>query len=323
MNLSRFVTLKRESWKDFESSLEEARAFPRLLNHERLESLAFQYRRILHDHALCSARYKGSAAADRLRALALAGTHFLHVDRRSRRISLAQMHSRFTAELGNQRLETIVACLLFLTAGLFGLMTASVHPDLGLQILGPQHVADLQRGELWTDSLTSLVPPSVSSSYIATNNMSVALVAWVGGVAAGLGPLNVCIVNGYMLGAIFAVTHHWSMAPDLGEFVAAHGPLEILLILVSAGAGLRIARALIVAGDGPRPEAIRSAATGSMIVVLGCLPWFVLLGLIEGLISPSQDVGLVFKVTVGLIVMAAFVAFGVTGRMENTDESRA
>jgi uncharacterized membrane protein SpoIIM required for sporulation len=98
------------------------------------------------------------------------------------------------------------------------------------------------------------------------------------------------------------------MAGELLEFISAHGPLEISLILVSAGAGLGIGRALVVSGDRPRALAVRDAARDALTVLLGCVPWFVVLALVEVLISPSPELPAPFKLAVGLSLEALFLA---------------
>jgi uncharacterized membrane protein SpoIIM required for sporulation len=167
-----------------------------------------------------------------------------------------------------------------------------------MTLLGPKSIQGLEEGRLWTESLVTTVPPSVSSSGIATNNIGVALTAWAGGVLAGVIPLYVVLFNGLLLGALVGVTLHYSMAGDLLEFIAAHGPLELTLILVAAAAGLSIGRALIAAGD--RPHALA--------VLLGCVPWFVVLALVEVLVSPQPALPLPFKILVGLALESLFLA---------------
>jgi hypothetical protein len=68
--------------------------------------------------------------------------------------------------------------------------------------IGEDKLAALRRGEMWTDHLTSVAPGGALSGFIARNNMSVALVAWMGGIAGGLGSLYALLLNGVMLGAI-------------------------------------------------------------------------------------------------------------------------
>jgi uncharacterized membrane protein SpoIIM required for sporulation len=139
----------------------------------------------------------------------------------------------------------------------------------------------------------------VASSGIATNNLSVALAAWGGGVLAGVVPLYILVLNGLRLGGVIGITLRYSMAGELLSFVAAHGPLELTLIMVAAAAGLALGRALVAAGDLPRAEAMRRAGHDSLLVLLGCLPWFVVLAVVEARVSPDPSVPVAFKAALG------------------------
>jgi uncharacterized membrane protein SpoIIM required for sporulation len=177
---------------------------------------------------------------------------------------------------------------------------------MGAVFLGPDAMAGLREGRLWTEALTTTVPPAVSSSRIATNNAGVAILAWAGGALFGLGALWVVLLNGLLLGVVIGTTMPYEMTGRLLEFVAAHGPLEITLILVSAGAGLEMGRALLLAGDRPRAAAVRDAALSSLLVLVGCLPWFLVLGVVEGFVSPAEDVPARMKVALGAALWASF-----------------
>jgi uncharacterized membrane protein SpoIIM required for sporulation len=115
------------------------------------------------------------------------------------------------------------------------------------------------------------------------------------------------LFNGFLLGALVGVTLHYSMAAQLLAFVAAHGPLEITLILVTASAGLQVGRAMISAGDRPREQALREAAGESLSVVLGCAPWFVLLAIVESVLSPAPNLPPTLKVMVGIALEMLFL----------------
>jgi uncharacterized membrane protein SpoIIM required for sporulation len=271
--------------------------------------MALHYRQVLHDHALAAARFPGTAAARRLQSLALEGTRRLTGEGRRRPAGLSSFFSRTFPRAFQRQLGLLgIAVALFLFAAVWGLTIAVLRPALGISLLGPTAVRGLEEGELWTKSLVTTVPPSVSSSGIATNNLSVALTAWSGGVLAGLVPLYVVLLNGLMLGAILGVTLHYSMAGALLVIISAHGLLELTLILVSAAAGLSVGRALVATADLPRALAVREAALSSLAVLLGCLPWFVILALVEVFISPSPAVPAGVKLTLGLALEGAFLA---------------
>jgi uncharacterized membrane protein SpoIIM required for sporulation len=306
MDYARFVRLRRPLWEKFEAQLAAAR---KGMSHADLEEMALRYRQVLHDHALSAARYPGTAAAQRLRGLAVEGTRALVVGRSEGSGGLFEFFTRtFPRAFRRQLGMTGIALALFLMAALWGLAITAMRPGLGIAFLGPEAIAGLSEGRMWTESLVSAVPPSVSSSRIATNNISVALSAWGGGILAGIVPLYIVLVNGLLLGSILGVTMHYSMAGELLEFISAHGPLEISLILVAAGAGLHIGRAVLVSGDRPRSLALRDAGRDALTVLLGCVPWFVVLALVEVLVSPSPELPASFKLAVGLSLEALFLA---------------
>lgn len=308
MDYPRFVRTRRPIWEEFESRLEAARRTAKTISHRELETLAFQYRQVLHDHALAASRYADTGAARRLRALALEGTHWLQWDRSDRLGGPVTFFTRTFPEVFRRHLPHVAVTFgLFAASALLGLSLTIVQPGLGTALLGPEAVQGLKEGRLWTESLTTTIPPAVSSSAIATNNMAVALTGWAGGLLAGFGSLYVALLNGFILGAIVGATMPFSLAGELLEFVAAHGPLEITLILVTAGGGLALGRAVVAADDRPRSEALREAGRGALILLVGCLPWFAVLGVVEGVISPDPDIPAGAKVALGAALESIFL----------------
>ncbi len=303
----RFVRLRRSAWEAFERGIEAARSRPRTLRHADLEALALQYRVVLHDHALAAARFPGTAAARRLAMLALLGTQWLQRERGDAAGLRAFFNRTFPLAFRRQLPALLWILALFGCSGLLGLFLATARPSIGMTFLGPTAMEGLREGRMWTKAVFSVVPPSVASSAIATNNMGVAITAWAGGAAAGLGALYVTFLNGFMLGAVFGVTAHFGLAGALAAFIAAHGPLEITLILVVAAAGLSMGRAVVEATDRPRHDVVREAGRDATVVLVGCLPWFVLLGLVEAFLSPLEALPAVLKAALGLVLLLLFL----------------
>ncbi len=308
MDYAAFLALREPGWRDFERRLEAAQARPRAVGYEDLEELAVGYRQILHDNALAAARFPGTGAARMLQRLALDATRWLHREHREPGSGLLRFwRESFPRAFRRNRENTAAAVYVFLLGAAFGLGLAAVETSLATAMLGERTIAGLKDGHLWTESLVSTVPPAVSSSAIARNNLGVALSGWAGGALAGIGSLYILFLNGFLLGSIFGVTMHFSMARPLAEFVSAHGPLELTLIVVSAAAGLRMGRALVEATDAPRREALGRAGRDALTILLGCLPWFVPLGFVEGFVSPSPEVPASFKAAIGLGLVSLFL----------------
>ncbi len=317
MRYQSFQDLRRPIWDRLEGLLAEARRNPKSLSYEQLEEMAVIYRQVLHDYSLASSRFAGTAVARRLRHLVLEATHFLQRDSGARLPSL----SRFVLRTFPHTIQALKPALaattaLFTVLALFGFALAAVEPTMGLYFMSPAVIDGLERGELWTESIFAVTPGAVASSQIATNNLSVAITAWAGGVLAGLGSLWVICVNGLMLGSVLALTAHYSMSHALLEFIGAHGPLEITMILVSAAAGLHMGAAMVRATDVPRSVALREAGKESLVVLMGCLPWILVLGFVEGFVSPSTLLNPVTKWGVGVLLELVFILWCLSSRRE-------
>lgn len=317
MDYGRFVRLRSPIWDAFEADLaavtEESlrgRRRRRSLDHDGLEDLAFRYRQVLHDHALAASRFPNTGVARRLRRLSLAGTRFLVHEEKPSSTGVVGFFTRvFPEALARRRGMLAVAAGLFLATALFGLAVTLVSPALGVAFLGPEAVEGMEQGRMWTDALTTTVPPAASSSGIATNNVSVALTAWAGGALAGLLGFYIIGLNGLMLGAVIGVTLHYGMTPQLLTFVAAHGPLELTTIVVSAAGGLTLGWGLVASTDRPRSEVLGEAAKDALVILGGALPWLLILALVEVFISPMPTVPTVLKVTLGLALEVTFLTF--------------
>jgi uncharacterized membrane protein SpoIIM required for sporulation len=308
MDYHRFLRLRGPIWEAFEEGLARSRKSSPPPSHDDVELQAFRYRQVLHDFALARERFPGTRAAQRLSSLALAGAYALQRDYEPSRFGIVSFFLvTFPRAFRKLVPHIAIASSIFAVAALFGFFTATLQPGMGLALLGPEAMEDLRQGHLWTESLSSVVPPSVTSSAIATNNMSVAITGWAGGALFGLGALYVLLLNGLMLGAVFGVTSHFALSGALFEFVVAHGFLEITLILVSAAAGLSMGRALVEAGELPRRESLPLAARSALVVLLGCLPWFLVLGLVEAFVSPAPAVPFASKVLLGLALESFFL----------------
>jgi uncharacterized membrane protein SpoIIM required for sporulation len=307
MDYGRFVRTHGPRWTQFERDLQAAAGGGRP-GYQDLEDLAVGYRQVLHDYAVARTRFGETGAAERLRGLTLEATHFLHEEHGEGGAGILWFFARRFPRAFREHLAFIlVALALFAVAVFFGLTLTVAQPAVGLSFLGPTAVEGMKEGRLWTESLVSSVPPALSSSGIATNNMGVAITGWAGGALFGLGALYVVLLNGFMLGAIVAATWQYSLAGDLLAFVSAHGPLEITLILVTAAGGLGLGHALVAATDRPRRVVVEERSRSALVLLLGCLPWFVVLGIVEALLSPSPALSTSLKIAVGLSLEAAFL----------------
>jgi uncharacterized membrane protein SpoIIM required for sporulation len=151
--------------------------------------------------------------------------------------------------------------------------------------------AGKQRGNTGADYLPNGEDEkgSVLSAFLMTNNIRVALVAFAGGITAGVLTVYALVFNGIAaLGAGVGLYITRGIEGQILGFVAAHGVLELSAICLAGAAGLLLATAILVPGDRTRREALAANGLRSLHLVACVVIFLILAGLIEGNISPSK-----------------------------------
>jgi uncharacterized membrane protein SpoIIM required for sporulation len=198
--------------------------------------------------------------------------------------------------------------MLFFASAAAGAWLVVTHPELAALFASEAMIEAVSRGRLWTDNLLNVFPSALLSIQIFTNNIVVALMAVCLGVFYGLGTAYIVVLNGAMLGGIFAFTAQHGVALRLFEFVAAHGFVELAVIFVASAVGVSLGEALVRPGHLTRTAAFQVATARGAKLMLVCLLFLIGAGLIEGYVSPNPAYPLAMKLTVGLGYLVLFLA---------------
>ena len=202
---------------------------------------------------------------------------------------------------------------LFAAAIFCGWLLVTLSPDLATLFASTEMINRVQSGELWTDGLLNIMPSSLLSLSLMTNNITVSIFAFALGAFYGLGTLYIITLNGLMLGGVFAFTAQYGLDDELFEFIIAHGVVELSVICIAGAMGLKLGEALLRPGSQTRQQAFRKATGDAGKVLLVAVPFLIVAGLIEGYISPDPQFGLSFRVIVGITSGTLFwllVVFG-------------
>lgn len=209
-----------------------------------------------------------------------------------------------------------VSLLFMLSAGA-GWWLVSSYPELISLLADEKTINSVERGRLWTEGMLNVVPSSVISIGILSNNIAVSLLAFCVGVFFGLGTFYIVATNGLMLGAMFAFTHQHGLAGELLKFVTAHGVVELSVICIAAAAGVMLGESLIRPTHATRRESFQHAAAKTSRVLLLCALLLIGCGFIEGYLSPDPDFPMISRVIVGFgygIVMIGALTGHLFGR---------
>jgi uncharacterized membrane protein SpoIIM required for sporulation len=206
-----------------------------------------------------------------------------------------------------------IALLLALSAGA-GWWLVSSYPELIGLIASEEMINGVEQGHLWTEGMLNVVPSSIVSVGILTNNIVVSLSAYCVGICFGLGTFYMIGLNGFMLGAMFAFTHQHGLAGELLKFVTAHGIVELSVICLAGAAGVMLGESLIRPQFPTRRESFQVAAGKTSRLLLLCALLLVGCGFIEGYLSPDPSFPMLNRVVVGFGYFVVMIG-ALTGRL--------
>jgi len=202
---------------------------------------------------------------------------------------------------------------LFIGTAAAGWFLVHAYPELASLFASETMINQVQAGKLWTDDMLNVVPSSLLSLRIMTNNISVALIAFVLGAFYGIGTLYIIGLNGFMLGGIFAFTRNYNLDTRLLEFVVAHGVVELSVICIAGAAGIQLGEALIRPGNRTRGDAFHHAVADAGKLLFVVVPFLVGAGLIEGYVSPNDlftmRARLLIGITYGILLWAVLTGW--------------
>ena len=311
MTLAQFVQPRRERWEQLTALLQriETRRLQSLSRAE-LKRLGQLYRSLTSDLAQAQTAFPQSDLTVALNQLA--GRAHPHVHR-SRSLTSRSVWDFFRADLPQTFRKNLhvfnLSALIFLTSTALGGVATVINENAAGIILSPQLMESIHRREMWTEHIFNVVPSSVMSTVIMTNNISVAFVTFAMGLTFGIGTCYLLTLNGLMLGCVMALCFQYGMLGPLLEFVTAHGVVEISVIIVAGMAGLLVGGALVNPGDYTRRDSLSVRGKDGVKLVLGTAPMLVFVGLIEGFVSPHPSIPAVVKMSMGLALGVLFYLY--------------
>lgn len=303
----RFVARRREPWLAFDALARRVeRAGLRSLQADEIPPFAARYREVAADLARARTYGVEGPVIAYLERLVSAGHNALYRGHdRDRPTMVHYILREFPAAVVQSWRHVVVGFLLFAVPAGIGYTLLRERPELA-EVLTSSVMVDRAeraaeeraagRGYMEVDR-SSQGPMSL---FIMGNNIRVSLNVLVGGMLAGTLTVLVLMYNGLSIGVVFGLFANYGAANFLGTFVIGHGVLELSAIFIAAGAGFRIAGAIIAPGDRTRRDAIviEGMVAARMIGAVVCM--LALAGTIEGMLSAS-DAPAALKWATGLV----------------------
>jgi uncharacterized membrane protein SpoIIM required for sporulation/uncharacterized RDD family membrane protein YckC len=321
MTAERFLARKRDGWDTFHKlALRMERTGVGALATGEIPPFAAQYREVAADLARARTYQLDPRVIEYLERVVSAGHNALYRTRgRDRTPFLRYLLCDFPAAVVESRVYVFVALLLFMVPAAVAYAMIRERPSMAEEVM-PQGMinraeqAASRQAEGRTYAQTGPEDRPLVAAMIITNNIQVSFGVFVGGLTCGLLTAWLLLANGMMLGFGFGLFKNYGVLSYLTTFVAGHGVLELTAIFISAGAGFRMAKALIAPGDRTRKDALVLEGRVAVRMIGAVITLLAIAGTIEGLLSTS-DAPAVLKYGVSLATVVLLVLYLASGML--------
>jgi uncharacterized membrane protein SpoIIM required for sporulation len=317
LTVEQFITLRQPDWEQLETLARRARGGQiAALTPNDLEDLGRLYRQATADLAQARRDYSGDRLLVYLNRLVAESYPVIYQPEGWNATRVRRFYTQdFPRLVRRQALYVALAAALFLVPGVFAFIAVVNQPQNAAIIL-PQSVYETVRNSLEDQHMWTEIPAAerpAASGTIMTNNIRVAFFAFAGGVLLGIPAVLVLAFNGLLLGGVAGLVQVYGHSLDLWSFVLPHGLIELSVIFMAGGAGLRLADALVRPGLLAHSESLQRAGIEAVQMVVGGATLLILAGLIEGNISPSALppwIRIAFGLCMGILLYAYLILAG-------------
>jgi uncharacterized membrane protein SpoIIM required for sporulation len=271
------------------------------------------YRHVCQHLALARDRQYSPDLVDRLNRLALRGHHLLYGARSSRGArALEFLFAGFPALVRTERALVIAAACLFFGPFFVLLFALQWFPDFIYYLMPPEALAKFQEMYNPTNRRHGMRDADDNVAmfgYYIWNNVKIGFQTFAGGIAFGLGSIFYLVSNGVLIGAIAGYITQVGYGTPFWSFVSGHSAMELVAIVISGAAGLRLGAALVAPGQRSRKAALVAAAQPAVRLMYGAAGMFLVAAFIEAFWSPLTAFPPVTKYAVGAILWGVVIGY--------------
>jgi uncharacterized membrane protein SpoIIM required for sporulation len=307
-----FEALHAAEWGALEKFLDGGPAFD-------AAELPARYRRLCQHLALAHERQYSPDLVDRLNLLALRGHHALYANRRRQSQPMLDFVLVSFPRLVREEWRVVTVAALVFFGPLAGLIAAlQAWPEFVHYLLDPRQIASFH--DMYDPANRRLGMREADThlamfGYYIWNNVRIGFQTFAGGMLAGLGSVWFLAANGVMLGAVAGYLTQIGFTGTFWSFVAGHSSLELIAIVLSGAAGLRLGMAVIRPGARSRRAALVAAARPAVRMMYGAALMFCAAAFVEAFWSPLTEVPFAVKIWAGAAGWAVLLAYlGFSGR---------
>ena len=289
MTEDNFISENEKQWKQLEIyNGILARKSVSTLKVSQIEEFAELFRSCSLHLAYAKTHFPNGRSVQYLNQLAgIAHQHF-YLRQKSGLASIAfYFRKGFAQAINAKRTHVTFACALFLIGVLVSLIMILVDREYASLFIPYNYIQAVTQNDPGTAASSGDLNYSLLSAGIMTNNITVSLTAFAGGVTAGLSTVYILFYNGLFMGALsgLAGTEGYDML-NFYSLILPHGLIELTAIFISGACGFIIGQSILVPGDLKRKDSFIKGAKEAAYLVPGIITMLVIAGLIEGFFTP-------------------------------------
>jgi uncharacterized membrane protein SpoIIM required for sporulation len=304
-------------WAEYESLvtlMEKGKAGP------EAEKLPRLFRELSLDLSLAESRMYGGRITERLNELVIRGYELIYRTRRGSWENVVAFVAVKFPQAVRKEWRLFWLCNAVFWLPFFAMMLSANHDIRWIQaVLGGEGMASMEQMYGGKEEQLSHLRSEYGSNFMMFcfyiyNNVAIDFRIFAGGMAAGLGTLFYLIFNGFHLGAAAGYVGHACNLESFWSFVAGHSSFELLGMVVSGMAGMRLGLAILRPGRLPRVRALVEASKQALPLIYGAALMTTVAAMIEGFWS-AQPIPSGLKYTVGILGWILHIAyFALAGR---------
>ena len=290
MNSTQFQNDNEGRWKRLQAmltTLESGKPLP------EVEELPTLFRQTCHDLSVAQHRMYGVRLVERLNSLAIAGYRVLE-----RRISggwekLYQTLAQDFPRAVRQERGLFWFCMaIFWAPFLFFLLWTPHDPEWAMALLGPNGMRQMEGMYGHGTSPQEFMREEFGSdfymfAYYIWNNVGIDLRTFASGLLGGVGTIFVLLFNGAHIGAAAGYVNHACNPATFWAFVSGHSAPELMGIVISGMAGMKLGLSLVMPGSYDRRTALVLGGRRALLLLIGAAIMTAFAAVIEGFWSAT------------------------------------
>lgn len=307
MNIEQFIEKNSSSWSEFKNLTDLInRKGIKHLDSKQIKHYLYLFRQSSHQLAYARTHYPGSEVIPYINSL-VANSHNHIYSVKKYDFSEVSNFFKFALPYNIKKYKhyILIATIVFLLGFSLSWLLVANNPQSATYFMPQEMVENIN----WDMDASTEWDYPVMSSYIMTNNISVAFKAFVLGITLGIGSIYILFFNGALLGALTGLVYHYGNPIRYWSLILPHGILELTAIFIAGGAGLMLAQSILIPREYSRKHSIIRAAKEATSLMLGVIIFLIIAGIIEGFFTPiniSPIYKLIFAGLTLLMILAYF-----------------